>query len=85
VLVVEDIVDSGLSLAYIRDYLTGHNPASVKICALLDKPAAHKVDVQADYLGFSIGNDFVVGYGLDFAEKYRNLPYIGILKKEVYQ
>ncbi len=85
VVIVEDIVDSGLSLQYIIEYLKKHNPASVCTCVLLDKPQAHKIDVEIDYTGFEIGNDFVVGYGLDFAERYRNLPYIGILKEEVYQ
>ncbi len=85
VVIVEDIVDSGLSLQYIIEYLKKHNPASVCTCVLLDKPAAHKIDVEIDYTGFEIGNDFVVGYGLDFAEKYRNLPFIGILKEEVYK
>lgn len=84
VIVVEDIVDSGLSLNYIIEYLKKHNPASVKTCILLDKPEAHKTTVQVDYKGFNIGNEFVVGYGLDYAERYRNLPYIGILKEEVY-
>jgi hypoxanthine phosphoribosyltransferase len=84
VIIVEDIVDSGLTLDYISDYLKNHNPLSVKICTLLDKPAAHKLEIGLDYIGFEIGNEFVVGYGLDYAEKYRNLPYIGILKKEIY-
>ncbi|MBP7309936.1 MAG: hypoxanthine phosphoribosyltransferase [Candidatus Cloacimonetes bacterium] len=84
VIIVEDIVDSGLSLQYIKDYIGKHNPASLKVCVLLDKPAAHKIDVKFDYVGFEVGNEFVVGYGLDFAENYRNLPYIGILKEEVY-
>ncbi len=84
VIIVEDIVDSGLSLQYIKEYIQKHQPHSVKICVLLDKPAAHKIDVSFDYIGFEIGNEFVVGYGLDFNEKYRNLPYIGILKEEVY-
>ncbi|KQC11400.1 MAG: hypoxanthine phosphoribosyltransferase [Candidatus Cloacimonas sp. SDB] len=84
VIIVEDIVDTGLTLDYISDYLKNHNPRSVSICTLLDKPEAHKLDLKIDYTGFKIGNDFVVGYGLDFAEKYRNLPYIGILKKEIY-
>lgn len=85
VIVVEDIVDSGLSLEYIKDYLWQHKPASLKTCVLLDKPEAHKLEVSFDYVGFNIKNEFVVGYGLDFAEKYRNLPYIGILKEELYQ
>lgn len=84
VLVVEDIVDSGLSLKYIIDYLNQHQVASVKTCVLLDKPKAHKIDVNIDYVGFQIENEFVVGYGLDYAERYRNLPYIGILKEEIY-
>jgi len=84
VIVVEDIVDSGLSLSYITNYLSKHHAASVKICTLLNKPAAHKTAIKVDYVGFDIGNEFAVGYGLDFAEKYRNLPYIGILKEEVY-
>lgn len=85
VIIVEDIVDSGLSLKYIVDYIAKHKAASVKTCVLLDKPTAHKDVIKIDYKGFDIGNDFVVGYGLDFAEKYRNLPYVGILTEEVYK
>jgi len=85
VIIVEDIVDSGLSLDYIKKYLTQHEPSSVKTCVLLDKPDAHKIKVDFDYVGFYIGNEFVVGYGLDFNERYRNLPYIGILKEECYK
>jgi hypoxanthine phosphoribosyltransferase len=84
VIIVEDIVDSGLSLQYIRDYISKHNPSSIKVCVLLDKPEAHKIDVKFEFVGFNIGTEFVVGYGLDYNEKYRNLPYIGILKKEIY-
>jgi len=84
VIIVEDIIDTGLTLQYITDYLQKHQAASVKICTLLDKPDAHKAEVKIDYLGFEIENRFVVGYGLDYAEKYRNLPYIGVLKKEIY-
>jgi hypoxanthine phosphoribosyltransferase len=84
VIVVEDILDTGRSLRYILDYLNRHQPASLKTCILLDKPEAHLADIPVDYLGFAIPNAFVVGYGLDYAEVYRNLPYIGILKKEVY-
>lgn len=84
VIIIEDIVDSGLTLKYINEYFKRHKPASVKICALLDKPGAHKTDIYIDYKGFEVGNEFVVGYGLDYAQKYRNLPYIGILKKEIY-
>ncbi len=85
VIVVEDIVDSGLSLQYIREYLGKHAPASLRICVLLDKPAAHKMAASFEYVGFEIGNEFVVGYGLDYNSQYRNLPYIGILKEEIYQ
>ncbi|MDD3733913.1 MAG: hypoxanthine phosphoribosyltransferase [Candidatus Cloacimonetes bacterium] len=85
VIIVEDIVDTGLSLEYIKDYIWQHKPASLKTCVLLDKPDAHKIDVCFEYIGFSIKNEFVVGYGLDFAERYRNLPYIGILKEELYK
>ncbi len=84
VIIVEDIVDSGLTLKYLDEYFMQHNPATVKICTLLDKPKAHKIDLKIDYIGFEVGNEFVVGYGLDYAQKYRNLPYIGILKKEIY-
>lgn len=84
VVILEDILDTGLTLSYTIAYLKSKNPASVKICTLLDKPARRKSDVQADYVGFTIPDLFVVGYGLDFEEKYRNLPYIGILKPEAY-
>ncbi|MCK4694485.1 MAG: hypoxanthine phosphoribosyltransferase [Candidatus Cloacimonetes bacterium] len=84
VIIIEDIVDSGLTLKYINEYFKRHKPASVKICALLDKPGAHKTDIYIDYKGFEVGNEFVVGYGLDYREEYRNLPFIGILKKEIY-
>ena len=84
VIIVEDIVDSGLTLKYLDEYFMQHNPTSVKICTLLDKPKAHQIDIKIDYVGFEVGNEFVVGYGLDYAQKYRNLPYIGILKKEIY-
>jgi hypoxanthine phosphoribosyltransferase len=84
VIVVEDIIDSGLSIRYIRDYLMRHKPSSVKVCALLNKPKAHAKDLNIDYVGFDIGNEFVVGYGLDYDGLYRNLPYIGILKESIY-
>lgn len=84
VIIVEDIVDSGLSLQYIKDYILKHNPASLAVCVLLDKPAAHKMKVSFEYVGFEIGTEFVVGYGLDYNEKYRNLPFVGILKREIY-
>lgn len=80
-IVVEDIVDSGLTLKYLLENLSARGPASLKTCVLLDKPEARKVEVQIDYKGFEIPDDFVVGYGLDYAQKYRNLPYIGVLKK----
>lgn len=84
VLIVEDIIDSGLTLAYLRSHLARRNPASLQICALLNKPERRNTDVPVEYLGFDIPNEFVVGYGLDFGEHYRNLPYIGILKPAVY-
>ncbi|MDA3813599.1 MAG: hypoxanthine phosphoribosyltransferase [Candidatus Cloacimonetes bacterium] len=84
VIIIEDIVDSGLTLKYLNEYFKQHNSDSVKICTLLDKPNAHQIDIKIDYVGFEVGNDFVVGYGLDYSQKYRNLPYIGILKKEIY-
>ncbi|UCH42554.1 MAG: hypoxanthine phosphoribosyltransferase [Dehalococcoidales bacterium] len=79
VLVVEDIVDSGLTLAFLREYLLKKKPASVKLCALIDKPDRHQVPVTIDYLGFTVPNKFLVGYGLDWDEKYRNLPDICVL------
>lgn len=85
VLIVEDIIDSGLTLSYLYENLKSRGPNSIKICALLDKPERRKVDVKADYIGFTIDDEFVVGYGLDFAEKYRNLPEICVLKPEAYQ
>jgi hypoxanthine phosphoribosyltransferase len=84
VLIVEDIVDSGLTLKYLVDNLSSRRPASLKIATLLDKPARRVVPISPDYNGFLIPDEFVVGYGLDYAEKYRNLPFIGILKPEVY-
>lgn len=85
VLVVEDIIDSGLTLNYLIDNLKSRQPASIKICTLLNKPERRKVDVDIAYNGFTIPDHFVVGYGLDYAEKYRNLPFIGVLKPEIYQ
>jgi hypoxanthine phosphoribosyltransferase len=84
VLIVEDIIDSGLTLSWLLKNLSTRNPASIEVVALLRKPDAVKVDVPVKYLGFDIANDFVVGYGLDYAERYRGLPYIGRLKSEVY-
>ena len=85
VLVVEDIVDTGRSLRFITDHLAAGNPRSLKVCAFLDKPSRREVDVQIDYLGFEIPDFFVVGYGLDFAQKYRNLPYVAVLREEAYK
>jgi len=85
VLVVEDIIDSGHTLAYLRRLLLARNPASLRICSLLDKKERREADVPVDYTGFAIPNEFVVGYGLDFNELYRNLPFIGVLKPEKYQ
>ena len=85
VLIVEDILDSGVTLNYLTGYLRNRKPASVAIATLLDKPSRRKADVYAKYTGFEVPDAFVVGYGLDYAEKYRNLPYIGILKPEIYQ
>ncbi|USB33322.1 hypoxanthine phosphoribosyltransferase [Paenibacillus sp. YPG26] len=84
VLIVEDIIDSGLTLSYLVDVLQRRNAKSTTIVTLFDKPARRTVDLQADYTGFVLPDEFVVGYGLDYAEKYRNLPYIGILKPEIY-
>ncbi len=84
VLVVEDILDTGNTLGYVLDHLRGQRPASVKLCALLDKPARRVVPIDVDYRGFIIPDKFVVGYGLDYAERYRNLPFIGVLRPEVY-
>lgn len=84
VIVVEDIIDSGLTLSYLIDVLERRNARSVSVVALFDKPGRRMVDLDPDYKGFTLPNEFVVGYGLDYAEKYRNLPYLGILKSEVY-
>ena len=84
VLLVEDIVDSGLTLKHLRQLLAARNPSSVKVCCLLNKKEAHPAELDSEYSGFDICNEFVVGYGLDYAEHYRNLPYIGVLKPEVY-
>jgi hypoxanthine phosphoribosyltransferase len=84
VMIVEDIIDSGLTLSYLIDVLERRNALSVAVVALFDKPARRTVDLEPDYKGYTLPDAFVVGYGLDYAEKYRNLPYIGILKEEVY-
>lgn len=84
ILVVEDILDSGLTLSYLRDLLLRRGAVDLKIATLLDKPSRRKADVQADYCGFEVPDAFLVGYGLDYAEQYRNLPYVGILDPKVY-
>lgn len=85
VLIVEDIIDSGQTLSYLIRNLTERRPASIQLCTLMNKPERRKVDLPVKYVGFEIPNEFVVGYGLDYAEKYRNLPYLGILKRSVYE
>lgn len=85
ILIVEDIIDSGLTLSYLIDVLERRKVKSVKIVTLFDKPARRTVDLQADWSGFLIPDEFIVGYGLDYGEKYRNLPYIGVLKPEIYE
>ena len=84
IILVEDILDSGVTLNYLKSYLQVRKPASIKIATLLDKPARRKADIYADYSCFDVPDAFVVGYGLDYNERYRNLPYIGVLKEEVY-
>ncbi len=85
VLIIEDIIDTGLTLKYLTDNLKTRNIKSLKICTLLDKPKRRKCDLNIDYRGFEIPDKFIVGYGIDFAEKYRNLPYIASLKEEAYK
>jgi hypoxanthine phosphoribosyltransferase len=82
VLVVEDIVDTGLTMRYLMENLQTRRPRSVKICTFLDKPEGRKVEIEADYVAFTIPNLFVIGYGLDYAQKYRNLPYVGVLEEK---
>ncbi|MFB5190466.1 hypoxanthine phosphoribosyltransferase [Alicyclobacillus fastidiosus] len=84
VVIVEDIVDTGLTLKYLRDALMHRHAASVKIVSLFDKPSGRKVDIAPDYYGFTVPNAFIVGYGLDYAEQYRNLPFVGVLKSDIY-
>lgn len=83
-LIVEDILDSGMTLSYLKQILLKRNPNSIRICTLLDKPDRRTADIVADYVGFAIPDEFVVGYGLDYNEKYRNLPYVGVLRRSVY-
>ena len=84
VILIEDIIDTGHTLQYLKRLLNSRNPASLKICSLLDKPDRRETELEGDYVGFKVPNEFVVGYGLDYAEKYRNLPDVCILKPEVY-
>nr|WP_302595107.1 hypoxanthine phosphoribosyltransferase [uncultured Cellulosilyticum sp.] len=84
-LIIEDIIDSGLTLHYLKENLLSRNPESVKICTLLDKPSRRKEHVDVDYVGFEVPDEFIVGYGIDYAERYRNLPYIGVLDRSVYE
>ncbi|AZB41205.1 hypoxanthine phosphoribosyltransferase [Bacillus sp. FJAT-42376] len=85
ILIIEDIIDSGLTLSYLVELFRYRKAKSIKIVTLLDKPSGRKADIQADYIGFEVPDAFVVGYGLDYIERYRNLPYIGVLKPRVYQ
>jgi hypoxanthine phosphoribosyltransferase len=85
VLIVEDIVDSGRTLDYITRNLRTRRPASLRVCTLLSKPSRREIDVPVDWVGFDVPDEFVIGYGLDYAEVYRNLPFIGVLKEEVYR
>lgn len=84
VIIVEDIIDSGNTLNFINRYFSAKNARSVRICTLLDKPSRREVEIDVDYIGFDVPDEFVVGYGLDYREYYRNLPYIGVLKPEIY-
>ena len=84
IIVVEDILDSGNTLSYLLKLLQARHPASIRLCTLLDKPERRRVDIHPDYVGAQVPDKFIVGYGLDYAEKYRNLPYIGVLKPEIY-
>ena len=84
VLIVEDIVDTGLTLHYLTNTLGSRNPASIKVCCMFDKPDRRKIDFKPDYIGLKVPDVFIVGYGLDYSEKYRNLKYIGVLKPELY-
>ena len=85
VIVVEDIIDTGYTLSYLKRILLERRPKCLKICTLLDKPSRREAEIEGDYVGFEIPNEFVVGYGLDYAQKYRNLPEVGVLKAEIYQ
>ena len=84
IIIVEDIVDTGLTLDYIYRILNERGPRNIKICSFLDKKNARKININVDYVGFTVPEEFIVGYGLDYAQKYRNLPYVGVLKKTIY-
>ena len=84
VLIVEDILDTGITLSHLMPMLKMRNPNSVRLCTILSKPSRRKAEIEPDYLGFEVPDEFVVGYGLDYNEKYRNLPYVGVLKSQVY-
>ncbi len=85
VIIIEDILDSGLTLQYLKELLMTRKPSSIRLCSLLDKPSRRRAPVTADYVGFEVPDAFVVGYGLDYAQKYRNLPFIGVLKPRIYE
>lgn len=85
ILLVEDIIDTGMTLKYLQEYLKDRKARSVKICTLLDKPERRQANVHVDYIGYEVPNEFIIGYGIDYAEYYRNLPYIASLKREVYE
>ena len=85
ILIVEDILDSGKTLNYIQELLLARNPNSIRICTLFDKPERREVDLYAEYIGAQVPNEFIVGYGLDYAQYYRNVPYVGVLKEEIYK
>ena len=84
IILIEDILDSGVTLSYLKNYINSRAPKSIAICALLDKPTRRRSEIIPDYVGFTCPDEFIVGYGLDYAERYRNLPYIGVLKPEIY-
>ena len=85
VIIVEDIMDTGVTLSYLKKMLQARNPKSIKICACIDKPERRTADIKSDYIGFQVPNEFIVGYGLDYNERYRNLPDICVLAPEVYE
>ena len=85
VMIIEDIIDSGITLKYLMEYLRGRKPQSIEIACLLNKPERRRVELEVKYIGFDVPDFFLIGFGLDYAQKYRNLPYIGILKEEIYK